>query len=138
MANLDFQIQAINNTLAKLPKQMEKTKRKVELAAGRSMIKAIRAGTPVSNRADTKGDLKRSVGRITGLRRAVYTYIGIRIGKKVTKGGYYAEFLEFGSVRYDRKPFFKKAAKSGVSVARKILVGGVKVGLKDFELKNRN
>tara|TARA_R110001592_G_scaffold161584_1_gene394237 strand:+ start:473 stop:916 length:444 start_codon:yes stop_codon:yes gene_type:complete len=145
MANIDFQIQAVNHTLAKLTKEMQRAKRDTELAAGKAMTKAIRAGTPKSNVKDRKtkkgivlksGDLRRSVGRITKLKRAVYTYIGVRIGRNIVKGGYYAQFLEFGSVRYSPKPFFKKAAASGVPIARSILINGAKVGLKKYKIQN--
>lgn len=137
MSNLDFQVRAINNTLAKLPKHMQKTKRRVELAAGRAMIKAIRNGTPVSKNSVTSGDLRKSVGRITKLRKAIYTYIGIRSGSGNRKSGYYAKYLEYGKAKQPARPFFKKAAAAGVSAARAILENGTKFGLKEFELQNK-
>lgn len=136
MANIDFQIQAVNNTLGKLSKDMQKAKRGTELAAGRAMQKAIKAKTPMSKQKSTRGDLRKSVGRITGLKKSKYQYIGIRIGKKVVKGGYYAEFLEFGSPRMRPQPFFEKAALSGVPITRSILENGVRVGLQKYKLKN--
>lgn len=136
MANIDFQIQAVNNTLGKLSKDMQKAKKGTETAAGKAMIKAIRAKTPISNQKSTRGDLRRSVGRITGLKNSKYQYIGIRIGRKVVKGGYYAEFLEFGSPRYSAKPFFVAAATSGIPITRSILENGVRVGLQKYKLKN--
>lgn len=131
MSSLDFQVKAINNTLSKLPKQMKKTKRKTELAAGRVMIKAIRAKTPKRS-----GVLRKSVGRITNLKRAVYTYIGIRAGKKQRNDGWYARFVEYGTVKQPARPFFKAAASSGVSAAKSILENGVKLGLNEFKIRN--
>ncbi len=142
---LDFQIKAINNTLGKLSKEMKKAKRDTELAAGRAMTKAIRAGTPKSNLKDRKtkegrvlksGDLKRSIGRITKLRRAIYTYIGVRSGSGNRNSGYYAKYLEYGKPKQAPKPFFKKAAASGVPIVRSILINGAKVGLKKYKIQN--
>ena len=136
MANIDFQVQAVNNTLGKLSKDMQKAKKETEKAAGRAMQKAIKAKTPISNQKSTRGNLRKAVGRITGLKNSKYRYIGIRIGKKVVKGGYYAEFLEYGSPRMRPQPFFEKAALSGVPITRSILENGVKVGLQKYKLKN--
>lgn len=145
MANIDFQIKAVNHTLAKLTKEMQRAKRNTELAAGRAMTKAIRAGTPKSNLKDRKtkkgiilksGDLRRSVGRITKLKRAIYTYIGVRSGSGNRNSGYYAKYLEYGKPKQAPKPFFKKAAASGVPIVRSILINGAKVGLKKYKIQN--
>tara|TARA_R100000951_G_scaffold91039_1_gene79359 strand:- start:62 stop:481 length:420 start_codon:yes stop_codon:yes gene_type:complete len=133
---LDFQIKAINNTLGKLSKEMKKAKRDTELAAGRAMTKAIRLKTPISNNSVSKGRLRKSIGRITKLRRAIYTYIGVRSSSGNRKSGYYAKYLEYGKTKQAPKPFFKKAAASGVPIVRSILINGAKVGLKKYKIQN--
>ena len=131
MASLTLQVKAINNTLSRLTPKMKKAKRKAELAAGKSMIKSIRAGTPKKS-----GVLRKSVGRITKLKRAKYTYIGIRAGKNQSNDGWYAKFVEYGTVKQSAKPFFKKAAKSGISAAKSIITKEARQGIKEYKIQN--
>ena len=157
---LKAQIDIINNRLAKLPKELKKSKKKGDIKAARAVRAIIRKGTPVTKgrieegkdagrrkvdkrgkkRYDGKptkaGNLRGAIGIIKGLKRAALTYIGVRAGKKYAKDGYYARFREYGTIRQPARPFWKKAVTPAIPIAKNILIQEAKVGFSNFETKN--
>ena len=149
--NLKAQVDIINNRLAKLPKELKKSKKKGDIKAARAVRAIVRKGTPItkgkenlkrrgSTRYDGKetkaGNLRGAIGIIKGLKRAALTYIGVRAGKKYAKDGYYARFREYGTIRQSARPFWRKAVTPALPIAKEILIQEAKVGFKNFKVKN--
>jgi HK97 gp10 family phage protein len=157
---LKAQIDIINNRLAKLPKELKKSKKKADIKAARAVRAIVRKGTPVTKgrieqgkdagrrKVDKRGkfrydgapekagNLRAAIGIIKGLKRAALTYIGVRAGSKYAKDGYYARFIEYGTVRSPARPFWKKSVTPAIPIAKNILVQGAKTGFSNFKTKN--
>lgn len=129
--DIGLQINVINNKLARLPKHLKKAKRRGQLLAGRKMVKEIKVHVP----KDT-GNLKKSVGRIMGLKRTKNTFIGIRGGNKYTSDGWYGRLVEFGSYGKPGTPFWGKAVRAAKPIGEAILVAAAKNGFDGFKIEN--
>jgi len=144
--NIDLQINVINNRLARLPKHLKKAKKSGQSAAAKSMIKEIKNHVPVNTkgygdqskwkRKKKAGNLRRSVGRITGLRRSKNTFIGMRAGRKYSYDGWYARLVEFGNYGKSGTPFWRKAVTSALPIGKSILTQAAKAGFKGFKIEN--
>tara|TARA_R100001244_G_scaffold106202_3_gene78733 strand:- start:1806 stop:2249 length:444 start_codon:yes stop_codon:yes gene_type:complete len=99
-----------------------KALRQVLRKAATPVVKAVRANTPVSDRDDfdTKhkvGDLKKSIGKITGKSKDFPTiYVGPRVKRKWGIKGYIGGWVEDGVnssvVNFDGRRYMKKGYES--------------------------
>ena len=113
----------------------DKLTRKVLLsgmrAAATPIVKAMRANTPVSTKASTpnhkSGDLKRSIGKITGRSKKFPSlYVGPRVKRSFKYMGYIGHWVEFGkdtgyNVPFAGRRFTQKAYEQAGPQAEAIL-----------------
>lgn len=123
----------------------DKLTRKVLLsgmrAAATPIVKAIRANTPVSTKSSTpnhkSGDLKRSIGKITGRSKKFPSiYVGPRVKRSFKYKGYIGHWVEFGKDtgydldfsgrRYVQKGYEQSKAKAEAILEEKILKAAMK------------
>lgn len=127
----------LNKALGKLSDAFKvKLLRKVLRKAATPVVKAVRANTPVSDRDDfdTKhkvGDLKRSIGKITGKSKDYPTiYVGPRVKGKWGIMGYLGHWVEdgvnssvvnFSGRRYMKKGYEASKGKAGMSIRAEMI-----------------
>jgi hypothetical protein len=116
----------------------DKLTRKVLLsgmrAAATPIVKAMRANTPVSGRdyknakyERSSGDLKRSIGKITGKsKRFPSIYVGPRVKRSFKYKGYIGHWVNFGDdtgykVNFAGRRFVQKAYEQAGAKAEAIL-----------------
>jgi len=123
----------------------DKLTRKVLLsgmrAAATPIVKAIRANTPVSTKSSTpnhkSGDLKRSIGKITGRSKKFPSiYVGPRVKRSFKYKGYIGHWVEFGKDtgydldfsgrRYVQKGYEQSKAQALAILDEKILKAATK------------
>ena len=123
----------------------DKLTRKVLLsgmrAAATPIVKAMRANTPVSTKASTpnhkSGDLKRSIGKITGRSKKFPSlYVGPRVKRSFKYMGYIGHWVEFGKDtgydldfsgrRYVQKAYEQAGPQAEAILEEKILKAAMK------------
>ncbi len=76
------------------------------IVAHADIKKGIRSTKLVKHRA---GELKRSIGLIVGRGPVAAVYVGPRRGGVKANDGWYANFVEFGTVKQKAQPFMRPA-----------------------------
>ena len=139
------QQQEINELIKKLqriePSIRKDIKRDLREAAA-PIIAAIRGRAPISDRAHRRGSIvyrpgnvRRSI-QVLPLRR---TRNAVLVGPRARGGtpdGYYARFLEFGTVKMSARPFIDPAVQASFPIAERFILELLKRRISRYENQN--